>query len=59
MQKRRTKKVGGNLHCILAFERMDFEGVGEELDKKMESDDVSHVIPTSEIEDSDDSLESD
>ncbi|XP_077988201.1 basic immunoglobulin-like variable motif-containing protein [Glandiceps talaboti] len=27
IQKRKTKKVGGNLHCIMAFERSQWQGI--------------------------------
>lgn len=55
MQRRRTKKVGGNLHCILALERIDLEKVHEPIETE-----ISPVIPTSEmLDESDDSVESD
>ena len=27
IQQRKTKRVGGNLHCIIAFHRSDFQGL--------------------------------
>ena len=60
VQTRNTKRKGGNLHCIMAFKKVEagpsefFINVGQPLDERQDSqnaDEAELQVPVSEVED--------
>ena len=53
VQTRKTKRVGGNLHCLIAFKKSDFQGLVSMRDRSDRIDGESGVEPVSLSRDGD------
>ncbi|XP_071798489.1 basic immunoglobulin-like variable motif-containing protein [Asterias amurensis] len=58
VQTRKTKRVGGNLHCLIAFKKSDFQGLVSVRDRsdRIKGESGVEPVPLSRVGDSGDSM---